>query len=148
MDRNLLTKLVNTRSSQLITGASRARRLRPASHCRAKPFQASHSRAGRSGTLDGEQLDPYRSRYAKYVLDIMRKKGHGQVVNRSELIQDVLDVEILAPQFCDLSPMGCGRVGSTCLCHGGGHIHSGKEFDATGLPQLAATESKTYPFQR
>jgi len=30
--------------------------------------------------LDGDRLDPSRSRYAKYILDIAAKKGHGQVI--------------------------------------------------------------------
>jgi len=47
--------------------------------------------------LDGERLDSYRSKYAKHILNILKKKGHGQVVNRSELIQDVYGVEYFAP---------------------------------------------------
>ncbi|MCH7944759.1 MAG: ATP-binding protein, partial [Armatimonadetes bacterium] len=48
--------------------------------------------------LDGDKLDPYRSRYANHILEQVRKKGHGQVVNRSELIQEVLGGEYLAAQ--------------------------------------------------
>ncbi len=29
----------------------------------------------------GEQLDPYRSKYAKHILNILKKKGHGQVAD-------------------------------------------------------------------
>ena len=29
--------------------------------------------------LDGERLDPYRSKYATYIIDLLKKKGHGQV---------------------------------------------------------------------
>jgi hypothetical protein len=36
--------------------------------------------------LDGDRIDPARSRYAKEVLARLKAKGHGQVVNRSELI--------------------------------------------------------------
>ena len=35
------------------------------------------------------RLDPYHSRYAQYILEIVKKKGPGQVVNRSELIQGI-----------------------------------------------------------
>ena len=58
--------------------------------------------------LDGDKLDPYRSRYANHILDQVRKKGHGQVVNRSELIQEVLGVEYLAAQTLRLEPE-CAR---------------------------------------
>lgn len=90
--------------------------------------------------LDGERIDPYRSRYAKYVLDIIRKKSHGQVVNRSELIEDVLDVEFLAPQSLRLEPEWAVVV-LAALVYAGEAVISipGKKFDATGLPQLAAT---------
>jgi hypothetical protein len=38
--------------------------------------------------LDGEKIDPYKSKYTKFILDAVKAKGHGQVVNRSEIIQD------------------------------------------------------------
>ena len=38
--------------------------------------------------LDGERLDPGKSKYAQHITGLLQKKGHGQVVNRSELIQD------------------------------------------------------------
>jgi len=90
--------------------------------------------------LDGERLDPYRSRYAKYILDDAKKKGHGQVINRSELIQDVLGVEYLAPQSLRLEPEWAVVVlaalvyaGEVVLCI------PGRKFDAAGLAQLAGT---------
>lgn len=36
--------------------------------------------------LDGEQIDPERSPYAQYFLDVLREKGGNQVVNRKEII--------------------------------------------------------------
>jgi hypothetical protein len=54
--------------------------------------------------LDGERLDPYRSKYASHILDVARKKGHGQVVNRSELIHEIFGVEYMAPQSLRLEP--------------------------------------------
>ena len=90
--------------------------------------------------LDGERLDPCRSRYANYILDIAKKKGHGQVVNRSELIQDVLGVEYLAPQSLRLEPEWAVVV-LAALVYAGEVVLSipGKKFDATGLAQLAGT---------
>jgi hypothetical protein len=38
--------------------------------------------------LDGDQLAPRRSRYAQHVLELLDKKGQGQVLNRSELVQE------------------------------------------------------------
>jgi len=43
--------------------------------------------------LDGERLVPSRSKYAQHILSILKKKGHGQVTNRPELIQADHDVE-------------------------------------------------------
>ena len=90
--------------------------------------------------LDGERLDPYRSKYAKHILDLLKKKGHGQVINRSELIQDVLDVEYLAPQTLRLEPEWTVVI-LAVLVYSGDLVLAipGKKFDATGLPQLAGT---------
>ena len=38
--------------------------------------------------LDSEKIVPCKSKYAKFILDAVKTKGHGQVVNRSELIWD------------------------------------------------------------
>ena len=90
--------------------------------------------------LDGERLDPYRSKYAKHILSISKKKGHGQVVNRSELIQDVIGVEYLAPESLRLEPEWAVVVIAS-LVYAGEAVLSvpGKKYDATGLQQLAAT---------
>ena len=87
--------------------------------------------------LDGDRLDPYRSKYASYVLDALRKKGHGQVVNRSELIQDVRGVEYMAPLSLRLEPAWT-VVALAALVYSGDVVLAtpGKKFDATGLPQL------------
>ncbi|MBC7356415.1 MAG: ATP-binding protein [Desulfomicrobiaceae bacterium] len=91
--------------------------------------------------LDGERLDPYRSKYAKHVLNILKKKGHGQVVNRSELIQEVYGVEYFAPDKGYRLEPEWAVVVLAALVYSGDLVLSipGKKFDATGLPQLAAT---------
>ena len=43
--------------------------------------------------LDGDRIDPVNSRYAKEVLNRLKAKGHGQVLNRNELITGATDVE-------------------------------------------------------
>jgi Family of unknown function (DUF6079) len=90
--------------------------------------------------LDGERFDPSRSKYAKHILSIAMKKGHGQVVNRSELIQDILGVEYLAPQTLRLEPEWTVVV-LAALVYAGEVVLAipGKKFDATSLPQLAGT---------
>jgi hypothetical protein len=91
--------------------------------------------------LDGERLDPYRSKYAKHILNLLNNKGQGQVVNRSELIQEVFGVEYFAPEKgYRLEPQWVVVV-LAALVNSGDIVLSipGKKFDATGLPQLAAT---------
>lgn len=90
--------------------------------------------------LDGDRFDPYRSRYARYLLDVAAKKGHGQVVNRSELIQDNLGVEYLAPQSLRLEPEWTVVV-LAALVYSGEVVLSipGNKFDAASLAQLAGT---------
>ena len=90
--------------------------------------------------LDGDKLNPYCSRYANHILDHVRKKGHGQVVNRSELIQEVLGVEYLAASTLRLEPEWA-VVLLAALVYTGDLVVAmpGQRFDATGLPALAAT---------
>jgi hypothetical protein len=90
--------------------------------------------------LDGDRLDPYRSKYAKHILASAKKKGHGQVVNRSELIQDVHGIEYLAPRTIRLEPEWAVVV-LAALVYAGELVLAipGTKFDATGLSQLAGT---------
>ena len=89
--------------------------------------------------LDGDKLDPYRSRYANDILDQVRKKGHGQVVNRAELIRELLGVEYFAPQTLRLEPEWA-VVLLAALVYSGDLVLAvpGRKFDATGLTALAA----------
>ena len=90
--------------------------------------------------LDGDRLEPYRSKYVKHVLGAMKKKGHGQVVNRSELIQDIFGVEYMAPQSLRLEPEWAVVILAS-LVYSGDLLLAipGKKFDATGLAELAGT---------
>ncbi|MGI6391593.1 MAG: DUF6079 family protein [Kiritimatiellia bacterium] len=54
--------------------------------------------------LDGEKIDPYKSKYTKFILDTVKAKGHGQVVNRSEIIQDDHGLEYMNPGGSRLEP--------------------------------------------
>ena len=86
--------------------------------------------------LDGEQLKPRKSRYAKQVLEVLSQKGNGQVANRSEFIGDDAGVEYwtrfrLEPEFLAVV------LGS--LVHSGDLIVSitGKKLDASAVDQFA-----------
>ncbi len=91
--------------------------------------------------LDGDKLDPRHSRYAQHVLDILKRKGHGQVVNRSELLKDVSGVEYFAPDVgFRLEPEWLVVI-LAALVYSGDIVFSvpGRKFDATNLNLLAAT---------
>ena len=90
--------------------------------------------------LDGERLDPYKSKYAKHILGLLKKKGRGQVVNRSELIQDEKGLEYMDKDRQRLEPEWVAVV-LAVLVYSGDLVLAipGKKFDATGLPQLAGT---------
>jgi hypothetical protein len=128
--------------SVLITGANRAQAAHDALRAIAGQNRTKQATAVLDALelLDGERLDPYSSKYAKHILSIAKKKGHGQVVNRSELIQDTLGVEYLAPQSLRLEPEWAVVV-LAVLVYAGEVVVSipGKKFDATGLAQLAGT---------
>ena len=90
--------------------------------------------------LDGDRVDPYKSKYAKYILGILKKKGQGQVVNRSELIQDDMGVEYMDKDRQRLEPEWVAVV-LAALVYSGDLVLAipGKKFDATGLTILAGT---------
>jgi hypothetical protein len=128
--------------SVLITGANRAQAAQDALRAISGQNRTKQATAVLDALelLDGERLDPYRSKYAKHFLGVAKKKGHGQVVNRSELIQEDHGVDYLAPQSLRLEPEWAVVV-LAALVYAGEVVLSipGKKFDATGLPQLAGT---------
>ena len=90
--------------------------------------------------LDGEKIDAYKSQYTQYILDVVKEKGRGQVVNRNEIIKDDHGLEYLDPSGSRLEPEWV-TVLIAVLVYSGDIVLSipGKKFDATGLQQLAAT---------
>ena len=54
--------------------------------------------------LDGDRIEPGRSRYSQEVLSRLKAKGHGQVLNRSELLSGQTDVEYFHPDKFRLEP--------------------------------------------
>ena len=90
--------------------------------------------------LDADRLEPSRSKYAVAVVDTLKKKGQGQVVNRSELLHEVFGVAYYAPERFRLEPEWL-VVLLAALVHSGDVVLAipGRKFDATTLAQLAAT---------
>ncbi|KQY13422.1 ATPase [Rhizobium sp. Root482] len=83
--------------------------------------------------LDGDRIDPTRSRYAQEVLTRLKAKGHGQVLNRGELVSGEADVEYFAPIKFRLEPDllatvlgGLVYAGDIVLAITGDKIDSGK----------------------
>lgn len=88
--------------------------------------------------LDGDRVDPANSRYAQEVLNRLNAKGHGQVLNRSELLSGTSDVEYFAPRKYRLEPdLLVTVLGS--LIYSGDIVLSitGDKIDSGKLAQLA-----------
>jgi len=128
--------------SVLITGANREQAAQDALRAIAGQNRTKQATAVLDALelLDGERLDPYQSKYAKHIIGLLKKKGHGQVVNRSELIQDDKGVEYMDKDRYRLEPEWVAVV-LAVLVYSGDLVLAipGKKFDATGLPQLAGT---------
>jgi predicted ATPase len=90
--------------------------------------------------LDGDKLDVHSSKYAKYILSLLQQKGSGQVLNRVEIIQDVLGVEYMAPGQYRLEPQWV-VVLSAALVYNGDIVLAvpGNKFDANNLDSLVTT---------
>jgi energy-coupling factor transporter ATP-binding protein EcfA2 len=126
--------------SVLITGANRQQATQDALRAIAGQTRTKQAVAVLDALelLDGERLDPSRSKYACHVLEIAKEKGVGQVVNRAEIIQEVAGVEYFAPETFRLEPEWAIVV-LAALVYSGEVVLSipGKRLDASGLTQLA-----------
>ncbi|HBG75206.1 MAG: ATPase [Chloroflexi bacterium GWB2_49_20] len=90
--------------------------------------------------LDGDRLTPGNSDYANYIMDLLRKKGSGQVLNRGELITEENGVEYMSPDRYRLEPEWV-TVLLAALVFNGDLVLAipGKKFDASMLDTLATT---------
>lgn len=90
--------------------------------------------------LDGEKIVPHQSQYARFILDIINAKGHGQVANRGELVHDDHGLEYMDSAGARLEPEWLAVL-IAALVYSGELVLAipGQKFDATALPQLAAT---------
>ncbi|HOG49515.1 MAG TPA: DUF6079 family protein [Lentisphaeria bacterium] len=86
------------------------------------------------------RIDPSQSKYAKFIVETLQAKGHGQVVNRSELVQDSRGIEYMLPGPARLEPEW-GIVVLASLVYSGEVVLAipGQKFDATAVGQLAGT---------
>ncbi|MDD2366103.1 MAG: DUF6079 family protein [Desulfuromonadaceae bacterium] len=128
--------------SVLITGNNRAQAAQDALRAIAGQNRTKQATAVLDAfeLLDSEKIDVYKSSYAKYILDVLKAKGHGQVVNRSEIIQDDHGLEYMNPGASRLEPEWAVVI-LAALVYSGDIVLSipGKKFDATALQLLAAT---------
>ena len=94
--------------------------------------------------LEGDRTDPYQSKYAEYVRNLLAQKGPGQVLNRSELIEDVQGIEYMAPGRYRLEPE-LVVVLLAALVYSGDVVLAipGDKFDANNLDALASTAVET-----
>ncbi|MBX3589942.1 MAG: ATP-binding protein [Burkholderiaceae bacterium] len=98
--------------------------------------------------LDGDRIDLGRSRYAQDILKRLKAKGHGQVLNRSELLSGPTDVEYFHPVKFRLEPDllvavlgGLVYAGDIVLAITGDKIDSGK---ITQLAERSLDELKQF----
>lgn len=90
--------------------------------------------------LDGDRITPANSKYAQYILEKLKSKPHGQVVNYSEVMETVYGVDYLAPDRFRLEAEWVAVLLAT-LIYSGDIVLSlpGNKFDASKLSDLAAT---------
>ena len=128
--------------SVMITGNNRAQAALDALRAIAGPNRTKQATAVLDALelLDGEKIEPNKSKHGKFILDAVKSKGHGQVVNRSEIIQDDHGLEYMNPGGSRLESEWV-TVLIASLVYSGDIVLAipGKKFDATGLQQLAAT---------
>lgn len=90
--------------------------------------------------LDGERIEPDKSRYANLILDQFKQKAQGQVVNRGEIIKEDHGLEYYNPDSARLEPEWAVVI-IAALVYSGDIIFAipGKKFDATSMKLMAGT---------
>lgn len=127
--------------SVLITNANRAQAAQDALRAIAGQNRTKHAVAVLDALelLDGDKLDPRKSRYAKLVLDAIQNKGHAQVLNRGEIIHDNHGIEYFDPKGCRLEPEWLIVILAALVWSGDIELAIfRKTFTASDLKELAA----------
>lgn len=90
--------------------------------------------------MDGARITPNNSPYAQYIVSKLKEKAQGQVVNHTELLEEVHGVEYLAPDSFRLENEW-SAVLLTALVYSGDIVLAipGNKFDASKLAELAST---------
>ena len=90
--------------------------------------------------LDGDRIAPGLSPYAQYIVSKLKAKAQGQVVNHSELLEEVHGTEYLAPDSYRLENEWTAVLLAS-LVYSGDIVLAipGNKFDASKLAELAAT---------
>lgn len=93
------------------------------------------------GLLDGSKIDVYSSKYAQYIIDKIKSKAQGQVINRNEIIDGQQGLEYMDPARFRLEPEWV-VVLMAALVYSGDIVLSipGDKFDSTKLKQLASNK--------
>lgn len=93
--------------------------------------------------LDGERLQPGNSRYARWIVERLQQKGAGQVLNRSELLEDVQGVPFMAPNRFRLEPEWVAVLLASLVWNGDVVLAlPGRKFDAAAQDDLTSTPVK------
>src|SRR5205814_10004345 len=87
--------------------------------------------------LEGDRPTPDRSRYAAWILDALRAKGQGQVLNRSEILRNEHGLEYLCPERYRLEPAWTAVLLAVLVYTGDVVLTVGsRKLDATALDAL------------
>ena len=127
----------------MITGNNRAQAAQDALRTIAgqKPTRQATAVLNALELLNEERIEPDTSKYARFILDIIKAKGFGQVINHNEIIQDDQGIEYMNPGGARLEPEWVVVLLAALVYTGDIMIAiSGRKFDATNLPLLAATD--------
>jgi predicted ATPase len=93
--------------------------------------------------LDGDRIDTAKSRYARHIGKILIEKGQGQVVNRSDIIEDIYGVEYMEPSLYRLEPEWVAVILAALVYNGEAVLAlPGVKFDVMNISSLANTTVK------
>ena len=127
----------------LITGNNRAQAAQDALRTIAgqRPTRQAIAVLNALELLNNERIEPDTSKYARFILNIIKGKGFGQVINHNEIIQDDQGIEYMNPGGARLEPEWVVVLLAALVYSGDIMIAiPGRKFDATNLPLLAATD--------